>query len=161
MRYLVEHDGVPSMAEDDALGLWRRACEEDADDDRVRLAENFQPMIAAEAGRLAAQFRRLSDSVSTGEFVGWGNLGLLRAFCCYRPDSPIGFYEYCRRRVGETMRYEAHAAGEAANAGIGDAAEVARLWGELSREFSSQIPGAAKPRIPDRQRVAYRAATAL
>jgi hypothetical protein len=108
------------MAEEDAVFLWRRAGGADGADARGKLVENFRPMVEAEAG----------------DFVGRGNLGLLRALCCYRPDSVIGFYEYCRRRIRETVRDET-----GAGAGIAGAAELARLWGEIIREFSSPAFG--------------------
>lgn len=145
MRYFVELDGTPAMAEEEALALWRRASERDDAGVRDALVENFQPMIAAEAGRLAV---RLADDFPGGapaeRFAAWGNLGLLRALCCYRPDATIGFYQFCRRRVCETMLEEARAFGATPHEGLFGASEVARLWGALSREFFSPAFGVIK-----------------
>ncbi len=135
MEYFVGGGAAPALAEAEALALWRRACGEGGVVARRRLAENFAPVIDAEAARIAGDG---AGAERAAVFVPWGNLGLLRAFCSYRPDSPVGFYEYCRRRVCETMMDEARAGGLSAvrARGIDCPAEVARLWGELSREFS-------------------------
>ncbi len=153
MRYLVEPNGAPAMAEAEALALWRRACDLGDAAGRERLAENFQPMVAAEARRFAvrggaAVVPSAAASAAAERRAGWGNLGLLRALCCYREGASIGFYDFCRRRIRETMQAEARSGGSAAARGIDGAAEVARLWGELSREFSDPAPERLRERPP-------------
>ncbi len=148
MRYFIEANGEPVMAEEEALALWRHACARggERERDRERLAENFQPMVAAEARRFALRRAgRAAPAAPAEAIAGWGNLGLLRALCCYREGS-IGFYEFCRRRIRETMLAEARAADAPAAYGIDGAAEVARLWGELGRKFSSPAEGRGKAR---------------